>query len=253
MRTRSPWIIGAAVLFVVGVLWVGVTELVEDTFRGSTVREEVLDVSFARLELAADQGDVTILPSPDGRVHARAESRYGLREPEITAESGPTGVRLASRCVSGGGGCETTWTIAVPTATSVSVDSWSGRTAVRDLTGPVVVDTAGEVSLAGLSGEVTVRTSYGDVIGTGLRTPSLTVTTRSGSVDTTLVEVPRRVSLSSSDQGDVVLAVPGVRPYRVDADHGLFGEQRITVPQDPTADASLHARTTGGQVTVRPT
>jgi hypothetical protein len=252
-RTRSPWIIGAAVLFVVGVLWVGVTQLVEDTFRGSSVREEVLDLSFARVELATDQGDVLITPSPDGRVHYRAESQFGLREPQITAESGPTGVRLGARCVSGGGRCETTWTVAVPAAAAVTVDGWSGSVGVRDLTGPVDVETAGDVTLAGLGGEVTARTSYGEVIGTGLRTPSLTVSSRSADIDVTLVEAPRRVSLTSSDQGDIALAVPGTRPYRVDADHGLFGEERITIPHDPTADASLHATTTGGQVVVRPT
>jgi len=253
--TRTPWITAAAVLVVLTAVFAGTTQLISETFRGSEVRDETLTSTVPRLELNADQGEITLVPSADGRVHARAESSFGLREPVVTTESGATGVRLASRCLDGfvAAHCETRWTVAVPADFGVVVDGGTGRVRVQDLTGPVTIDADADVALSGLTGDVTVRASYGDVTGAGLRTPSLSVSTRSGDVDVALSAAPRSVSLTSSDQGDLALAVPGTQAYRIDADHGLFGDQRITVPENPGADATLHAATTGGQVTIRPT
>jgi hypothetical protein len=201
-----------------------------------------------------DQGDVTLVPSADGLVHARAESWYGMREPVIDAESGATGVRLASRCVDGfvAARCATRWTVAVPASVGVAVDSGSGRVRVQDLAGPVTVDAVSDVSLSGLGGTVAVRSVYGDVTGAGLRSESLTVATGSGDVDMALAAVPRSVSVTASDQGDLSLAVPGTGAYRIDADHGRFGGERITVAEDPTAPSVLHASTSGGEVVIRP-
>ncbi|GAA1837561.1 hypothetical protein GCM10009836_15300 [Pseudonocardia ailaonensis] len=253
-RTRSPWLIGLAVLFVLTVATAGVSELISETFHGRSVEDRTLTSAVARLELDADQGDVEIVPSPDGDVHVRTDAAYGLREPVLTRESTATGVRLASRCRDGvvAASCRVGWTVAVPAGFTVDVDAGAGSLKVRDLTGPVTLKALGDVELSGLSGDVTARSTYGDITGAGLRSGSVTVASISGDVDLTLTVPPHSVSATVTAVGDVSLAVPGSQAYRVDAEPGRFGDRKVTVPQDPASLSILRAVTGGGTVTLRP-
>ncbi|WP_214369436.1 DUF4097 family beta strand repeat-containing protein [Pseudonocardia sp. H11422] len=241
-----------AVVFVVVVIGVGVIQLVSQLARGSAAHDSTLVPQAERLTVNTSAGNVMLSPSTDGVVHVHTETRYGLTPPDLTEESTPAGVLLEARC-NGlfAASCEVSYTIAVPPSFTVDVTSRSGNVSARDLTGTVDLDlSSGDIDLAGLSGPLTTATSSGNVTGIGLRSAVIQGETRSGDVDVTVVAPPRQIDLRSSS-GDVEIAVPGDRPYRVQTTTSS-GTERVSVPTDGTADATVRAETSSGNVTVRP-
>ncbi|MCW0213136.1 MAG: DUF4097 domain-containing protein [Pseudonocardia sp.] len=252
-RKPSPWLVGAAVLFVLAVVSVGASELVSEVFHGSETKDSVQVAEAPRLSVSAGPGDVTLVPSPDADVHVRTVTRFGVHKPVLTEESTAAGVALASEChgIWAASRCETDYTIAVPAGFTVVVESSSGDLDARDLTGPLSVDaSSGDIALAGLSGAITASTGSGNITGTGLRSTAVSSETNSGDVSLDLLAAPTRIT-ASTGSGDIDLGVPADRAYRVATSSGS-GRERVTVPSDPAGTAAITATANSGDITVHP-
>ncbi|MGD9986154.1 DUF4097 family beta strand repeat-containing protein [Pseudonocardia sp.] len=255
-RRPHPALVAAAVVVVLVAAVAGVGQLLGSAVHSTTVTDATYTLASPRLAVTTNSGDITVVAGDDDAVHVRTQARHGLAPPDLVARSGPTGLLLDSRCNGFlGDFCQVSYTVAVPRTASLMVTGGVGDVVVRDLDGRVDVDnTAGDVLLTGLGGDVTVRTVSGDVVATGLRSGSVLAETTTGDVSVAGAVAPRSVTARST-VGDIDLAVPGTRSYRVDLGPGSgpgSGQTRVLVPVDPTATATLSATSDHGDVTVRP-
>jgi hypothetical protein len=247
-----PAVLSAAVLMVVLVCGTGAFALLSELVTSTVERTNAFTSTAGRLVIDAD-GDVTIGPSPDGRVHMHTVVRHGLGEPEIVQESTPAGVRLAARCSEFlAVHCDVRHEVQVPPAIEVMIDGVDGDVTASRLSGPLTVDRlTGDITAVELSGPLDLRARSGEITGEGLRVDVLRAASDTGDVRLELVAPPRSVAITT-DNGEVDLAVPADATYRVDASSDS-GEERVLVPLDPASPHTLRVDGDTGDVTVRPT
>ena len=89
-----------------------------------------------------------------------------------------------------------------------------------------------------------------DIEGSDLTTRELRATSSGGDIVATFANRPDRVAVESSG-GDIQLVVPAGR-YRVEAQSSGGGVQ-VDVVQDPDAANLLIAKSSGGDIQIRPT
>ena len=205
-----------------------------------------------RLTVRNGSGDVDVSASPDADVHVLARVRYRRERPQLVEELSPTGLLLEPRCAGGWfASCSVDYEIQVPPAFAVEIGSSSGEVRVRAVDGPVDVEaSSGDIEVADVSGELTLSTSSGTVSGDGVSSVVVRASTSSGGVRLDLLAPPREV-VAETSSGEVEVAVPGDRAYRVETDTGS-GEQVVDVRADDSAPGSIRATTGSGDVTVRP-
>ncbi|GEL23287.1 hypothetical protein PSU4_22410 [Pseudonocardia sulfidoxydans NBRC 16205] len=252
-RPHPALVVVAAVVVLVAAV-IGVAQLLGDAVHSTTTTDATYALTTPRLAVTTDSGDITVVVSDDDAVHVRTQATHGLATPDLVAEPGPAGLVLDSHCNGFlGDFCQVSYTVAVPRAVSVMITGGIGDVVVGDLDGRVDVDnTGGDVLLTGLGGDVTVRTLSGDVVATGLRSGSVLAETSTGDVSVTGAVAPTSVTARSTI-GDIDVAVPATRPYRVDVGPGSdLGSARVLLPADPTATATVSATSDHGDVTVRP-
>ncbi|HLU59503.1 MAG TPA: DUF4097 family beta strand repeat-containing protein [Pseudonocardia sp.] len=246
-----PAVVAAAVLMVGLVCGTGSVGLLSEMVTGTVERSDSFTTATDRLVVDAD-GDVTIGPSDDGRVHVRTIVGHGLDEPEIVQESTPSGVRLTARCRGFlAVRCDVTHEVAVPPAFEVVVDGADGDVTASGLSGPLTVDRShGDITVTEVAGPLDLRSNTGEIIAEAVRAPVVRAATDVGDVRLELLVVPQSADLVS-ETGEVDLAVPDGTAYRVDAATDN-GEERVLVPTDPGSPHALRAISHIGDVTVRP-
>lgn len=242
MSTTRHLLVLAVVLLVPAASGCGVFE--DGYERASTVRP-----LGERLTVLADSGDVDVSASPDGDLHVIARVAHRGDRPQLTEESTPTGVVLESRCPVATA-CSVDYEVQVPAAFTVQVTGRSGGVAVSGVTGPLSVDTdSGDIRVSDVTGDLDLRTGSGQVVGSRVGSGAVLAGSGSGDVRLDLSVAPREVRAETSS-GAVEVVAPGGRVYRVDARSGA-GEERVDVPVDPAAPASIRAASNSGDVTVR--
>jgi DUF4097 and DUF4098 domain-containing protein YvlB len=108
---------------------------------------------------------------------------------------------------------------------------------------------AGDVAMTSMQGNCSVRTSAGDVRGSALATPYLTVDTSAGDVNVDLDAVPTRVSITTG-AGDVGLAVPS-GTYGVSVTTSAGNRSVTGLRDDSAASSRLVVRTYAGDIAIR--
>ncbi|RZS37862.1 putative adhesin [Herbihabitans rhizosphaerae] len=160
--------------------------------------------------------------------------------------------------------CEIDYTIVVPRGTTVTGHTGSGRFLVTGLAAATVKTGAGEIAVRDVPGEVrattgsgrvalwntgasvAAETGSGDITGTGLR-GATAVKSGSGAIRLTTTAVTDVNADTGS--GDVEVTVPQGQ-YRVRTRTGS-GDNRVSVPDVPTAQQQIDVRTQSGNLTVR--
>lgn len=198
------------------------TEHTSATF--ADVRVVDVDVSAESVQVSAGSGDVVRLD--------RTVS-WSLGRPHDSARVVDGRLVVRSSCPwSFGRGCSGTLRLAVPPSTQVRVHS-----------------SAGAVSVSGLDGVLDLSSSAGDVRGSALRSSDVTAESSGGEVRLGFATAPSAVTATSS-AGEVAVLVPSDGTgYRVDADSSA-GSMRVAVRTDSTSPRRIHARSSGGSVTV---
>jgi hypothetical protein len=246
-----PVVVAAAVLMVVLVCGTGASGLVSEVMTSTVERTNAFTPATPRLVVDAD-GDVTLGPSPDGRVHVRTVVRHGLGQPEIVQESTPVGVRLDAGCREFlAVRCDVRHEVEVPAAFEVVIDGLDGDVVANRLSGPLTVDrVTGDITAVDLTGPLDLRSRTGEIRGELLHTEVVRADSDTGDIRLELVTPPRSVDVTT-DNGEVDLAVPADTTYRVDAST-RSGEERVLVPLDSASARSLRVDGVTGDVTVRP-
>jgi hypothetical protein len=202
-----------------------------------------------RLSVRTGSGDVDVSAGPDADVHVLARVSYRRDRPQLIEELSPAGLLLEPRCADAWfAWCSVDYEIQVPAGFAVDVEIGSGEVRVRAVDGPVDVDaSSGDVQVEDVSGELTLHTASGTVSGDEVDSAVVRASTSSGDVRLDLL-APREV-VAGTGSGEVEIAVPVGRAYRVETDTGS-GSETVDVPVDPDAPGSIRATTGSGDVTV---
>jgi hypothetical protein len=229
---------------------------------GQTVTS--VDQPISVVELATGSSSAVIRASGDGGFALKRIVYYDGPEPGPSHRIDGTTLVL--------GGCELPncyfeYQVAVPGGVRVQGEAGSGRTTVvgaaqatvrsasgsvklTDIAGPVdVASDSGPVSLSVVRGDVLVATASGPITGDALGGATTTVRSWSGPVWLALATV--QTVQASTSSGPIRIAVPSGR-YHVSAE-AKPENTKVDVDDDPTASATISARSESGTVTVTAT
>ena len=211
------------------------------------------------------------------RVTAGAVSRVQVTE-RIAYYSKAGGPPAVTNSVSGGrlslsdpacadAGCNVDFTVTVPSAVGVTVDTQGGVAAVSgtadttvnsgggparitQVTGPLTVSTGGgPLILNEVAGPLRADTSGGTLAARAITSAKAIVDTSGGPAVVAFSADPDSVTVST-DGGPATLRVPG-GPYAFTADSG-GGPEVIGIATDPAARASITVTSGGGPILVGP-
>lgn len=216
---------------------------------GSTHR--VLSGTIRQLTVESSSGDVTVLPSLDGRIRIDGRAEGTLHAPAPRIEVNGSEVWVAANCpVWGFGDCNSEVIVRVPAETSVIVDAGSGDIVASELAGGGELKTAsGDVIVDGATGDLSLESRSGDVIARGLRSGMAKAETASGDVDLRFVAPPKAAEARTASGDARILVPPGREAYNVAVDSDS-GDVSDDVRQDPASDRFLRAETNSGDATV---
>lgn len=217
---------------------------------GDTTREVVAEPVDV-VEVDVSSGDVEVTAGSDDHVEVTATRRWSLwGEPTVTTEVEGGRLRVAGDCrgwfVTW---CSTSVRVEVPADVVVVADSEAGSVEVRGTDADVEArSAAGNITVADVAGDVTLRTAAGSIDASGLTGDRVEARTSAGNVTILAERAPQQVE-AVSDAGSVDVVLPD-GPYDVDADTSV-GAVDVDVVSDPSAERSVFAHTSAGNVMVR--
>ena len=247
MTERMPLTRGRVLALIIGVPLVlaviGWTALTAVAFAGQGSYPVNLDVRApgGTAGVSVDSADMTVVPGTAGHLRLTGTAHYSVVRSSVTWHRTRSGVTVTSRCRFPTGVCSADLTVAIPAGARALLSDGSGDMTLRGLTGPVTAGSgSGNIDGSGLSGpRVTLDSGSGDIAITGLTSLDVAASAGSGDISLVFTKVPSRVRVSTSS-GDVSVVLPrGPTLYRVSADTGS-GNRSIGVP---TSSASTHVIT----------
>jgi hypothetical protein len=154
----------------------------------------------------------------------------------------PAGTRLEIRNGSG--------SIDIADVATADVEAGSGDVRVRHVPGPVRAYTgSGAVRVDEVGAQTDLHASSGDIVASGVNGGTLQADTGSGSVSLKFGAPPSSVR-AETGSGDLHITLPD-GAYRIDHSTGS-GDEHVRIDDDPTATASVYARTGSGSLWIGP-
>jgi len=187
--------------------------------------------------------------------------------PPAVAESVSGGRLSLGEPACAGADCVVDFTVTVPSAVGVTVDTQGGPVAVSGVADTTVDSGGGPVRITQVTGPLTVRTGGGPLIlnevagplradtsgGTlaaqGITAVTAILSTGGGPAQVAFSAAPDSVTISTGG-GPATLRVPG-GPYRLTADSD-GGPEIIGIATDPAARVSIEVTSGGGPILVAP-
>jgi hypothetical protein len=234
-----------------------------------TVRTVTIPQPVGRLSVHSYGGRVQVMTGPVSHVQVTERITY---EPPAGAPPAVTesvaGGRLSlddAACVKVS--CNVDFTVTVPSAVSVAVDTQGGSAVIAGAAGTTVTSEGGAVQVTRVTGPLTVSTDGGPLImnevtgplradsggGTlaarGVTAATASLSTGGGPAQVTFAVAPDTVTVST-DGGPATLRLPG-GPYALTAD-SEGGPELIGIATDPAARASIKITSGGGPILVAP-
>jgi hypothetical protein len=199
-------------------------------------------------------GGVTIEASPAGSQAVTVTRRVvrGLRTPSYSEAVVGDTLRIRSDCpVFADYHCFVSYSIHVPAATSVVVDTSGSSVHVHDLTGDLDIGSSGGgVEVARVSGTLKLDSSGGGVRATGVSSKVVDADSSGGGVFLSFVAPPDSVKASSSG-GSAVVEVPhDETSYRADVSSS-GGSRQLDVKTDPDSTHVIEIDSSGGSARLR--
>ncbi|MFP3961186.1 DUF4097 family beta strand repeat-containing protein [Actinomadura fulvescens] len=207
------------------------------------------------LEIDAGAATVAVGAGTTGGVRVHSTLTWSVTKPKVirSVQAGTLKIRVV--CAGevdpfGGFGCTADLDLQVPPEVSVRVQATSGQVAIRDLSGDVgVYGTSGRVELAHLRGKVVAETNSGSIEGRAMASPEVDADVRSGSIEVSFADPPRKVSVRTGS-GAATVTVPRGTHYRVDGGTGS-GEREVDgALRDDAATRVISATTGSGSVRI---
>jgi hypothetical protein len=198
-------------------------------------------------------GRVTIDASAPGSQDVTVTRRVvrGLRSPSYSESVVDNTLRMRSDCPVFAEHCSVSYSIHVPAATSVIVDSSGGNVSVHDLGGAVDAGSSGgSVEVARVSGPLKLRSSGGSVRATAVVSTVVDAGSSGGGVFVGFAAPPDDVRVSSSG-GSAVVEVPhDETSYRADVSSS-GGSRQVDVKTDPDSTHVIEVDSSGGSARLR--
>jgi hypothetical protein len=237
-----------------------------------TVRTVTVPQPVARLSVQSYGGRVQVTAGQVSHVQVTERIVYDPKAggPPAVAESVAGGRLSLGDPACADANCAVDFTVTVPSAVSVAVDTQGGPaviSAVSGATGTTVTSDGGPVQVTQVTGPLTVSTGGGplamnevtgplraDTSGGVLTAHGVTATTASlstggGPAQVAFSTAPHTVTISTGG-GPVTLRLPG-GPYALTADSD-GGPELIGIATDPAARASVKVTSGGGPILVSP-
>lgn len=188
----------------------------------------VMDTRSGQLDLTtSDRDDVAVVGEVTSGLFSREDVDVRVVGSQLRMTGGCSGLVLSA--------CSVHYRVDVPADLAADLQ---------------VTTTAGEIQVAGYAGDVDVRTTAGAVRLSDFSGTTATVATTAGEIEVDAGATTRHLDLRTT-AGSVDVRIDDREPLRVDIDTTV-GSQSATVAQDPDADRTVVARTTAGEISVRP-
>jgi Putative adhesin len=189
----------------------------------ASVKSLTVDGAVGKVDVTAEKGASAI------RV---VEKRTDNARPSHT-DSGSTGA-LKYDCPDGFDvdTCRVDYEITMPDTVGIDIDN-----------------SAGEVTLDGALTRVDASTDAGKISGKGLGGGLVKASTKAGELNLGFTGAPRLVTTSATT-GSTTITVPGSASYQVNADAEV-GDTDVKVPNDPSAQNRIQAKTDVGEITIK--
>jgi hypothetical protein len=188
------------------------------------------------IDVSGAAGDVSVTAgAPGSRVRVLTRIRRGLQDPHTSASVGGGALHLRSSCPwIGSVSCDVSYRLQIPAGLPVRVRS-----------------SGGDVSVHGLrAASLDLHSDAGDVRATGVRADRITADSSAGGVLVDVVAPPTDL-VATSSAGDVHVTLPDAL-YDLRADTSA-GDRRVDgIRQDPAATHHVTARSSAGDVVIRP-
>jgi hypothetical protein len=210
-----------------------------------------LPVHGGTVNFSADSGDMIVSETAGARLVATGTAHYSLVRSTVTRSVTATGTTVSSHCRFVTGECSFNYRVGLPAGVRAGLTSGSGNMMLRGLSGYVnAAAGSGDIGGTGLSGpQVSLESGSGNITVSGLTSADVTASAGSGDVTLTFIKVPRLVSVSNSD-GDVRLVLPPGRTlYKVDAS-AADGSSVVKVPQSTNSPHVIKVSDGSGDITI---
>ncbi|MBX2796917.1 MAG: DUF4097 domain-containing protein [Myxococcales bacterium] len=204
------------------------------------------------LALEVEWGDVTVVAGDRARLDARYEWQGGDgNSPVLIRDERSTEATYRFECPDTRRGCGVTVELALPPSVTVaSIVADLGAVQTTDLQTELTIHTdAGSIEVDGHEGLLDLQSEFGAIEVTDACSAELRATTGTGEIELELCERPDVVE-AKAEFGSIDVVVP-VGAYAVDASTDFGSVEVDGLDVDPEADASIVARTSTGEVTVR--
>jgi Putative adhesin len=222
-----------------------------------------------------DGGDISVQGgAATGSVRLSGTVGYDLTRPDVrpvlNVSRGPGGSSVGFSCPAQN--CQLEAAASVPSSTAVSVTGNSSSVSVDGIAAPVSASTGGgDLTLNAITGgTLALSTNGGNVQGTALAVPDVTVDSGFGNVDLMLTTVPKSLEINSGGGNVTIELPPGSARYRLQLDGGCGGgdsgsavpssagsgpglwcqDVSSSVPDDPSSPDVIVVSSDGGQITI---
>jgi putative adhesin len=211
-----------------------------------------------------------------GSVRLSGTIGYDLNRPDVRPQlnvsRGPGGSSVGFSCPAEN--CQLEAAASVPSATAVSVTGNGNSVSVDGIAAPVSASTGGgDLTLNALTGgSLALSTDGGNVQGTALSVPDVTVDSGFGDVDLMLTTVPKSLEVNSGGGNVTIELPPGATRYRLQLDGGCGNpdggnssavpssagsgpgswcqDVSSSVPDDASSQNVIVVSSGGGQITI---
>jgi hypothetical protein len=279
-RSTHRWAWGVSGLVVAAALAVPGTRLI--TLAGVpwsssppsavTVRNVTVPQPVTGLTVRSYGGQIRVTAGQVSRVQVTERIVYDPKAggPPAVAESVAGGQLTLGDPACGSADCAVDFTVIVPSAVDVTVDTQGGPASVsaisgatgtsvntdggaamiRQVTGPLTVSTGGgPLIMNDVAGPLRADTAGGSLTAQGITAATATLDTGGGPAQVAFSAAPKAVTMNT-DGGPAILRVPG-GPYALTAD-SAGGPELIGIATDPSARASLTISSGGGPLQLEP-
>lgn len=241
--------VGLGLVLAVSAIGIGSIVAADVLVRTTETDTFEVDGTIEHLVVTVD-GSVTVeAGTGDGAVVVR-RSTFGLRRPRVTTtfEAGVLAVRV--RC-NGIAVCSNDVRIEVPASAAATIRA--GEATVIGLDGDVRAENAGgSVRLTDVGGAVVVDVGGGEIVGTGLRSPTVRADAGAGAIDLNFAVPPESVEARVVAGAIVIELPPTETGYRVEVS-STKGDHRSAIESTPDSPRLVTAHAGAGDVEVRPT
>jgi len=219
----------------------------QDSYR---VQTSVASVG-TKVSVAIGNGNINVVPSPDGRDHLSGVVSYSLVRPRVYWRSTTAGPVLEGPNCPFFGNCGATLTLSVPLGQPTGASTGSGDLRASRLAGALTLrDGSGNIAMDHLSGPLVLSDSSGDISGSHLSAGNVLAFAGSGDVELSFDRAPHEVRVNDSS-GDITIQVPTNVSYHVVAS-ASSGSTDIAVSSDPAAPRVIYLTDGSGDIRVVP-